>query len=152
MKKSTIKILILISICLIVFNNCKTSKERISISDDEKTSFNKTEGDTITISSDVTEYEIIIIEPGFNFWLQSTARPEGFYSQTYLENRNQIYVSEWNRRVLKPQRYNPNLYELEINYQPNINYGYDVNYKLYNYFIYFQRKYNQRLGPFMPRI
>lgn len=152
MKKSTIKILILISICLIVFNNCKTSKERISISDDEKTSFNKTEGDTITISSDVTEYEIIIIEPGFNFWLQSTARPEGFYSQTYLENRNQIYVSEWNRRVLQPQRYNPNLYELEINYQPNINYGYDVNYKLYNYFIYFQRKYNQRLGPFMPRI
>ncbi|WP_298485593.1 DUF6146 family protein [uncultured Maribacter sp.] len=152
MKKSTIKLLIFLSISFIIFNNCKTSKERISISDDEKTSFNKTEGDTITISSDITEYEIIIIEPGFNFWLQSTARPEGFYSQTYLENRNQIYVSEWNRRVLQPQRFNPNLYELEINYQPNINYGYDVNYKLYNYFIYFQRKYNQRLGPFMPRI
>ncbi|MGJ8739147.1 MAG: DUF6146 family protein, partial [Zobellia laminariae] len=30
--------------------------------------------------------------------------------------------------------------------------GYEVNYKLYNYFIYFQRKYNQRLGPFVPRI
>jgi len=152
MKKTTLKLLIFLSIGLIIFNNCKTSKERISLSDDEKTSFNKTEGDTITISSDVTEYEIIIIEPGFNFWLQSTARPEGFYSQTYLENRNQIFVSEWNRRVLQPQRYNPNLYELEINYQPHIDYGYEVNYKLYNYFIYFQRKYNQRLGPFMPRI
>ncbi|RKR12884.1 hypothetical protein CLV91_1596 [Maribacter vaceletii] len=152
MKNFTYKICVFLIISILTFNNCKTSKNSLSISNEEKISFSKIEGDTITISSDVTEYDIIIIEPGFNFWLQSTARPEGFYSQTYLENRNQIYVSEWNRRVLQPQRYNPNLYELEINYQNNIDYGYEVNYKLYNYFIYFQRKYNQRLGPFMPRI
>ena len=119
---------------------------------DEKVAFNKTEGDTILIASDKTEYEIIIIEPGFNFWLLSIAKPEGYYSQSFLENRNQIYVITWNQRVLQPAQYDPNLYQLQINYDTNIDYGYEVNYKLYNYFIYFQRKYNQRLGPFLPRI
>lgn len=108
--------------------------------------------DTVRIANDSLEYEILIIEPGFNSWLVSTAKPEGFYSQDYMENRNRIYVMEWNQRVLQPQRYNSNLYELQIDYDPNINYGYEVNYKLYNYFIYFQLTYNQRLGTFVPRI
>lgn len=108
--------------------------------------------DTVTISNDALEYEIIIIEPGFNFWLASTAKAEGYYSQQYLESRNLIYVNEWNSRVIQPQSYNPSLYEMQIDYRPNIDYGYDVNYKLYNYFIYFQLNYKQRLAGFVPRI
>ncbi|MBT8185891.1 MAG: hypothetical protein KJN76_13685 [Eudoraea sp.] len=131
---------------------CKTAKETISVSEDEQMAFRQTEGDTIEISSDKTEYEIIIIEPGFNFWLQSIARPQGYYSQSYLESRNRILVSNWNQRALQPMQFDPNLYQMQINYEPFIDYGYEVNYKLYNYFIYFQRKYNQRLGPFVPRI
>lgn len=108
--------------------------------------------DTVRIANDSLAYEILIIEPGFNSWLVSTAKPEGFYSQEYMENRNINYVMEWNQRVMQPQRYDSNLYELQIDYQSNINYGYEVNYKLYNYFIYFQLTYNQRLGTFVPRI
>ncbi|WP_238858001.1 DUF6146 family protein [Poritiphilus flavus] len=114
--------------------------------------FQRTENDTVSISGDETEYEIIIIDPGFNVWLRSIARPEGYYSQSFLEIRNQIYVINWNNRVLQPQQFSPRLYELQINYDPTIDYGYELNYKLYNYFIYFQRKYGQRLGPFVPRI
>ncbi|WP_368662325.1 DUF6146 family protein [Zobellia laminariae] len=69
-----------------------------------------------------------------------------------MESRNQIFVANYNQKVMQPMRYDPNLYEQQINYEPNTDYGYEVNYKLYNYFIYFQRKYNQRLGPFIPRI
>ena len=58
----------------------------------------------------------------------------------------------WNNRVLLPAQYDTNLYQWPIDYDPKIDYGYEVNYKLYNYFIYFQRKYNQRLGPFIPRL
>lgn len=108
--------------------------------------------DTVRIANDDLEYEIIIIEPGFNFWLASNARPEGYYSQSYLENRNRIYVNEWNTRVLQPQRYSPNLYEMQINYEHGVDYGYDVNYQLYNYFIYFQLTYKQQLSGFVPRI
>jgi hypothetical protein len=132
--------------------SCTGVKKGIEINDTEKMAFAQKEGDTVEISNTESNYEIIIIEPGFNVWLQSVARPEGYYSQSFLENRNRILVIEWNNRVLNPSRYNPRLYELQINYDPFVDYGYEVNYKLYNYFIYFQRKYNQRLGPFIPRI
>ncbi|WP_072763586.1 DUF6146 family protein [Arenibacter nanhaiticus] len=132
--------------------SCNSTKQAITVTDEEKAAFSKTQGDTIAIADEKTSYQIIIIEPGFDFWLQSIAKPEGYYSQSFLENRNHLYVIEWNSRVLQPFRYDPNLYEMQIDYNPQIDYGYEVNYKLYNYFIYFQRKYNQRLGPFVPRI
>lgn len=61
-------------------------------------------------------------------------------------------VTEWNARVLQPRQFNPDLYELQINYDPKMDYGYEVNYLLYNYFLYFQIKYKQRLSYFVPRI
>lgn len=152
MNKIPLYIGLLILLLTFSVTGCGGSKQALAISEDEKMAFAKTEGDTVAIADEKTEYEILIIEPGFDFWLQSIAKPEGYYSQSYLENRNKLYVVEWNIRVSQPFSYNPNLYELRIDYDPNIDYGYEVNYKLYNYFIYFQRKYNQRLGPFVPRI
>lgn len=110
------------------------------------------EDDIVRITSDALEYEIVIIEPGFNSWLYSMARPEGYYSQPYMEAKNRIYVQEWNARVLQPRRHNPDMYQLQIDYKPGINYGYDLNYKLYNYFIYFQITYKQKLSSTVPRI
>lgn len=130
---------------------CQSTKPAATANTNEKMDASKL-SDTVSIANDDLEYEIIIIEPGFNFWLASRAKPEGYYSQQFLESRNQIYVTEWNSRVLQPQRYNPNLYEMQIDYQPQIDYGYEVNYKLYNYFIYFQLTYKQQLAGFVPRI
>ncbi len=152
--KKIITLIVLTSFVVFV-NSCGTKKNVTELTDitaAEKAVFNQTEGDTIQIANEETEYEIIIIEPGFNTWLLSIAKPEGFYSQSYLENRNYIMVTTWNQRVLQPQQFNSRLYEMQIDYQQGIDYGYEVNYKMYNYFIYFQRKYNQRLGPFVPRI
>ena len=102
--------------------------------------------DTVRIANDSLEYEIIIIEPGFNLFINSIARPEGYYSQQYLENKNRFLVSEFNQRVSQPQNYNPDLYLQEINYNPSIDYGYEVNYLLYNYFVFFSRHYNQKFS------
>jgi hypothetical protein len=137
---------------MLLLNSCASGKQTVNLSEDEKKAFAQIQGDTIALANAETEYELLIIEPGFSFWLQSIAKPEGYFSQSYLENRNRIYVMNWNQRVLLPGQFDPNLYEQTINYDPQIDYGYDVNYKLYNYFIYFQRKYNQRLGPWVPRI
>ena len=134
----------------IFFFNCNTSKTSTSKTDERLE--NLKHNDTVKIANEEIEYEITIIEPGFNSWLASTARQRGYYTQQYLENKNIFYVSEWNQRVSQPQRYNTNLYELQIDYQHGIDYGYEVNYVLYNYFIYFQLNYNQRLGAFVPRI
>lgn len=103
----------------------------------------KVTNDTVRIANDSLEYEVIIFEPGFQTFLNSVAQPRGYYSQEYLERKNRILVQEYNIRVRQPFRYNPNLYVQEINYEPNVDYGYEVNYLLYNYFVYFSRKYNQ---------
>ncbi|WP_343486416.1 DUF6146 family protein [Allomuricauda sp. d1] len=133
----------------------QTSQEKeelVEVTPEEKKFFEMEEDEAVKISDDETEYEIIIIDPGFYTWLQSIARPEGYYSKTFLETRNQILVTNWNIRATLPLQFDANLYLFPIDYSPNIDYGYEVNYKLYNYFIFFQRKYNQRLGPWLPRI
>jgi hypothetical protein len=117
---------------------------------ESKTRYKKA-SDTVRIANDSLQYEVIIIDPGFNSWLASRARPRGFYSESFLENRNQIYSLEWNSRVLQPQRFNPNLYEMQINYETSIHYGYEVNYLIYNYFMYFQITNKQALSGFVPR-
>ena len=106
--------------------------------------------DTVRIANDSLEYEVIIIDNGFSTWLAATALPRNYYSLSYLENKNNLYVNEWNNRVLQPQRYSTNLYEMRIDYQPNIHYGYEVNYLIYNYMIYFQNTYKQKLSGYVP--
>jgi hypothetical protein len=143
--------ILLVSVFVFNCNTAKTTSPNKASKKDERLE-NLKQNDTVKIANKDIEYEIIIIEPGFNYWLASTARPRNYYSQQFLENRNMLYVIEWNQRVIQPQRFNPNLYELQIDYQQGIDYGYEVNYLLYNYFIYFQLTYKQRLGPFVPRI
>lgn len=133
-------------ICLTL--NCSSSQK---VADSQK-QVDIPEDDIVTIANEEVEYEITIIEPGFNTWLRSIARPKGYYTQKYMEMHNWNFVQEWNNRVLNPQQYNPRLYELQIDYQPSIDYGYDVNYKLFNYFIYFQITYKQQLTAYVPRI
>jgi hypothetical protein len=100
----------------------------------------------VVIANDSLEYEITIIDPGFTVFLASIAQPEGFYSQNYLEARNRIWVITWNQRAQNGTQFNQNIYENIIDYQPNIDYGYEVNYKLFNYFLFAQRKYKMSLG------
>jgi hypothetical protein len=138
------KTLVSFVVVLLVLVGCSSSKTVVAKESTPKAS------DTIRIANEALEYEIIIFDPGFNSWLMGKAKPRGFYSETYLESKNQIYVAEWNIRASQPQRFGDDLYPMRIDYDPSIRYGYEVNYMLYNYFIYFQINYNQRLGGFVP--
>ncbi|ABQ05485.1 DUF6146 family protein [Flavobacterium johnsoniae] len=141
--KKYISILIL----LLIIIACSTTSQ--TIANNDSTSAKKI-NDTVRIANDSLEYEVIIIDNGFSTWLASRAYPRNYYSLQYLENKNYLYVTEWNNRVLQPQRYNPNLYEMSINYRPDIHYGYEVNYLIYNYMIYFQNTYKQKLWGNVP--
>ena len=100
----------------------------------------------VVIANDSLEYQIIIIDPGFTYFLNAIAQPEGFYSQNYLEARNRAWVITWNLRFQNPQQFNESIYENRVDYQPHIDYGYEVNYKLFNYFLFAQQKYKMSLG------
>ena len=102
--------------------------------------------EAVVIANDSLEYEIIIIDIGFTNYLNGIAKPRNFYSQEYLEARNKAWVTIWNQRALNINTYNPNIYENTINYEQTIDYGYEVNYLLFNYFVFAQQKYNMSLG------
>jgi hypothetical protein len=128
--------------------SCNSTKRTVT----DSTIVKSKTSDTVRIANDEIEYEVIIIDPGFNSFLYGQARPRGYYSESFLEQRNRLYVMEWNSRVRQPSRFNPNLYEMQIDYDSSIHYGYEVNYLIYNYFIYFQIQYKQQLAGFVPRI
>ena len=142
--KSIVVLLFAVFSILVACNSSKTQKKF-----DDKP---KLESDTIRISNKEIEYDVIIIDGGFASWFNTYARPRSFYTQSYLEARNRVWVLEWNRRAMLPSQYNPNLYEMTINYDSTTNYGYEVNYMIYNYLVYFQLTNNQKLGGFTPRI
>jgi hypothetical protein len=134
-----------ITILLVVFA-CDTKKSLPSTQDQTA----KTLGDTVRIANEELEYEVIIIDPGFSSWMLTNARPRGHYTQQYMEMRNRTWVNEWNNRTRIPQY--ANIFQMPIDYNAATNYGYEVNYLLYNYLTYFQIKNNIRLGGFNPRI
>jgi len=150
----------IVALIFFLILSCNSQKSSVSSPEKHLTAKNdtikitkkdiKVTNDTIRIANDSLEYEVIIIDPGFSSWLASRAFQRGYLSQSYMETKNIFYITEWNNRVLQPQRYNPNLYEMTINYDRNINYGYEVNYLIYNYMIYFQNTYNQRLYGIVP--
>ena len=129
----------LILFCLISLIACTVTRNTNSnpaISESETS-------DTLRIANDSLEYEIIIIEPGFNSWLV-TQRPRGYYGEEFLRIRNIQYVQEYNQRVIQPFRFDPQIYQQQIDYQSQIDYGYEVNYLLYHYFLYMEQRLGQR--------
>ena len=127
-------------VILLACYSCDSGK---NVMKSDKNATDVTVNDTIRIANEELEYEILIIEPGFNQWLFSQP-PKGYYGLAFLENRNAFYVKEYNRRVQNIGR-SRELYPQEINYDPGTRYGLEVNYLLYNYFQYFEQTYNQKL-------
>lgn len=104
----------------------------------------KYESSSDTISVDSIEYELIIIDPGFETWLFTKPSKE-FYSNGFYRYMNRLYVTEWNYRYTTNK--NRGEYDSYIDYNPDIDYGLALNYKLYYYFKYFEEKHNTRLYP-----
>lgn len=92
---------------------------------------------TVTKSSqDSTEYEIIIIDPAFDQWYITNYTPAKDYPLEYYRGRNIIGVANWNE-YYRSGRYTRTILN-EIDYQPNIDYGIEVNRKLFWYFRYIE--------------
>jgi len=128
----------LISVSCIILFSCNTPKNTVATTEKEE---------PVRIANDSLEYEIVIIDIGFANYL-AMAKPMSYYSLNTLEVKNKVYVSEWNSRVRQPSRFDTNVYENIIDYQFHIDYGMEVNYKLYQYFQFAQKKYKMRLGSY----
>ncbi|MCB0807078.1 MAG: hypothetical protein KDC05_14875 [Bacteroidales bacterium] len=92
------------------------------------------------IETDSTQYELIITEPGFESWFVTNRKPEWWHEHIYYRQHNQLYANEWNDRVRQFKYDRP--YDFLIHYDPTINYGIDLDFKLYWYFKFMEDKYN----------
>jgi hypothetical protein len=92
---------------------------------------------------DSTEYDIIIIDPEFDHWYLLNYSPAKDHLIDYYRSKNLIAVSTWNENY-RAGRYD-RVIDSYIDYWPQIDYGIEVNRKLYWYFEYFEDKYRIRL-------
>ncbi len=96
-----------------------------------------------TIKSDSTEYEITIIDNEFNNWYLMNFSPSKDRSNEYYRSKNQVGVSSWNDYYTR-NRYHSIIYDF-IYFDNSLDYGIEVNRKLYWYFKYTEEKNNIRL-------
>ena len=98
----------------------------------------KTKGKAeIKQNADSVEYELLVFDSGFETYLAKVPYSKEYHTNEYYKNWNIRYVTEWNVRALNPMRYG-SFYESKIDYQSNIDYGLDLNFKLYHYFRYIE--------------
>jgi hypothetical protein len=87
--------------------------------------------------NDSIEYELLILDHGFDAWYMVTSLSPGFYVQSYLENWNMRLSIQWNNAISTRGngRCRPETY---LAYDPRIDYGLELNHKLFYYFRYVQ--------------
>ena len=94
-------------------------------------------------SQDSTEYEIIIIDPNFDQWYLKNYNLAVDRSNDYYHAKNLFAVSNWNYYYHTGQY--PKVVENYLDYRPDIDYGMEVNRKLYWYFKYVTETYGIKL-------
>lgn len=98
--------------------------------------------DTVS-AQDSLEYELIVFDPSFEYWLQSRSINKSQYSNHYLKNMNRIYADEWNRRYARGDR----RFDSYLNYDPFVEYDFEFSYRLFMYFKYFEEVHRIKILP-----
>ncbi|MDD2590105.1 MAG: DUF6146 family protein [Fermentimonas sp.] len=96
-----------------------------------------TQAATVT-EEDSVEYELIVMDPEFESWYIFQDSPARYRSQQYYESWNRQYVSAWNALAMNPGR--RSFFQTIIGYEPNVDYGFKLNHKLFYYFQYVEHK------------
>ena len=91
------------------------------------------------VAGDSTEYELIIIDPRFDQWYIVHYSDAKDYTNEYYRGKNTMAVVNWNS-FYREGKY-PKVIDSYIDYQPQIDYGIEVNRKLYWYFRFVESDY-----------
>ena len=82
------------------------------------------------------DYDLAVLDLGYESFL-SMQPSASSYTLNYLENKNKHYVSVWNSRVISG---NPDIYEMQIDYDSRTYYGLEFEYKLFMFFKFMEDK------------
>lgn len=82
------------------------------------------------------DYDLAVLDLGYESFLAMQPSASS-YSLNYLTNKNSHYVSVWNSRVING---NPDIYEMQIDYDSRTYYGLEFEYKLFMFFKFMEDK------------
>ncbi len=126
-------------IILVFAAACSSQKEVVKIKD------NGTEVE----EKDSLEFELEVLDPKFDTWYTLHDSPAQYRSQSYYENWNHQYVNAWNANALDPRK--SKFFEPIVGYDPTQDYGFELNHKLFYYFLYVENVLNIEIMPGGPK-
>lgn len=88
-------------------------------------------------AEDSVEYQLETFDQKFETWYLLHNSQAQYRSQSYYEVWNRQYVSAWNANAMNPRR--NSFFETIVGYEPTIDYGFELNHKLFYYFQYVER-------------
>lgn len=99
---------------------------------------------------DSVEYDVETFDAKFDMWYQLQNTPATYRPQSYYESWNRQYVSAWNAKcaVGSPDW----TFEPVVGYDPAEDYGFEMNHKLFYYFMYVERVLKRKIIPGGPNI
>ncbi len=119
---------------------CTTQRSAIKIKE------NKDESELV---SDSLIYQLETFDAKFDTWYALHDRPSQYRSQQYYENWNRQYVSAWNYNATRAGK--NNFFEHIVGYEPHIDYGFELNHKLFYYFQYVEKVLKIEIMPGGPK-
>lgn len=113
---------------ILLFFGCATSNRMLTTTDEN----------LIDIAENDEEYELVVLDPGFDSWFATTWSPSKDRLESYYSYWNQRYVTAWNYKATRA--HTSRNFDTIIGYEPTVDYGIELERKLYYYFRYVDTK------------
>ncbi len=99
---------------------------------------------------DTTEYDVETFDKKFDQWYQYYQKPSMYKAQSYYESWNRQYVSAWNAKCLRGGK--NWTFEPVVGYENTEDYGFEMNHKLFYYFMYVENVLKIQILPGGPKV
>jgi hypothetical protein len=132
------QLFILLAVLLLIWA-CSTPKGIVKVGKSEP----KAEVDSV-------EYEVKTFDAKFETWYAMHKSPAMYRKKEYYENWNKQYVESWNYKATQMGK--DSFFEPIVGYNPNEDYGFDANHKLFYYFQYVENVLKIEIMPGGPKV
>lgn len=126
------RILFILGIALLIFA-CSSSKNAGQGKDGKNT------------TEDSTEYDVEMFDAKFYSWYERYQTPANYRQQSYYESWNKQYVSMWNNKANSSSGKFP--FDPVVGYNATEDYGFELNHKLFHYFMYVENVLKVKIMP-----
>ncbi len=110
----------------------------------------ETKPKTIEVATeDSLGYQLETFDQKFETWYLLHDSPAQYRSLSYYEGWNKQYVSAWNANAMDSGK--GSFFETIIGYDPSVDYGFELNHKLFYYFQYVEHVLKIQIMPGGPK-